>query len=232
MQRDSSTYKHMNISSCFELYDDYWKPQGNVIVLVGNETAQNPLGDSLLMYVYVVARWDDWGKNLWALGNGTQNFVAQATPSQPITKWYLGPRRYEVSSCLVQDPSTINLACRFQYSPHILITICLMNFVKAAIMLWAWAARRKETKNNESVDSKTLYTLGDAIASFMRVPDRTTQNMCLATKDDFNQRTRHPLYLWRSKPPTPASDPKEYRNEPRRWMHAASRTRWLVLISS
>lgn len=230
IQREASTYKEMNISSCFDLYDDYWKPQGNVIILVKNETVQSPSADSLLMYVYVVPRWDDWGKNLWALSNGTGKFVAQSSPSQPVTNWYLGPPRYEVSRCLVQDPTQINLSCRFQYSPHILVTICLMNFVKAAIMLWAWVARRRDAKATEPVGSQTLYTLGDAIASFMRVPDRTTTDMCLATKEDFSR--KRPRVCFGKMPPKPTDSPREFRNEPKIWMQAASTTRWIILIAT
>ncbi|KAK2597351.1 hypothetical protein QQS21_006048 [Conoideocrella luteorostrata] len=236
LQRDCHTYKQMNISSCFELYDDYWKPQGNALILVRNRTVQSPSDDSLLMYVYVVPRWDDWGKNMWALGNSTREYVAQLRLSQQVTHWYLGPPRYEVSSCLVQDPSSIELTCRFEYSPHILITVCLMNLAKLLIMLWAWFARRRETNSNKSANSnkpeslEILYTLGDAIASFMKVPDPTTRNMCLATKDDF-LRTKPSLCSWRSRTPKPSTEPRLFRNEPKFWMQAASMTRWVVLIA-
>ncbi|KND91974.1 hypothetical protein TOPH_03288 [Tolypocladium ophioglossoides CBS 100239] len=181
------------------------------------------------MYVYIVPRWDDWAKNLWALGNGTRKFVAQS-PSHPVTEWYLGPPRYEVSSCLVQDPSTMKLTCRFQYSPYIMVTICLMNFIKVSTMVVTWLVGRKKAQNQESVDAQTLCTLGDAIASFMRESDPATKNMCLATKDDFS-RARSPWYSWRSKPLEPAIDSKEFRKEPKRWMQATRKRRWILLIA-
>jgi hypothetical protein len=232
MQRDAGTYLRLNTSACFDLYDDYWRPQGNVIVLVKNETAQMmPAADSLLKYVYVVPRWDDWGKNMWALENGTTRYVGQSSPARPVTKWYLGRQYYEVSSCLVQDPSKIISPCRFQYSPYILVTVCVMNLVKACVMLLAWVSRRIETRDAAHVDSQILYTLGDAIASFTRVPDRTTLNMSMATKDDFT-RKRHPLLFWKVTEPKTMDEPREFCNQPKRWMQAASLARWIVLIAS
>lgn len=62
MQQDAHTYDRLNVSACFNLYDDYFTPQGNVIVLVKNGSVQSPPDDSLLMYVSIVPRSDDWGE--------------------------------------------------------------------------------------------------------------------------------------------------------------------------
>ncbi|KAH6889399.1 hypothetical protein B0T10DRAFT_606713 [Thelonectria olida] len=229
VQKNASTYQRLNLTACFELYDDYWKPQGNVIVQVENTTLQTPTNDSLLLFAYIVPRWDDWGKNMWALGNGTGKFVAQS-PTHPVTEWYLGLPHYRVSSCLVQDPDTIKLTCRFQYSPQILITVCLMNFVKAGIMLWIWESRRKEKHDSGSIDAQPLYTLGDAIASFMRRPDPTTIDMGLATKYDF-LRPRKPWFSLHSKDPELNREPREFRKQSMFWMQAASVKRWAILVS-
>ncbi|RCI11040.1 hypothetical protein L249_5183 [Ophiocordyceps polyrhachis-furcata BCC 54312] len=227
LQQSAAVYRRLNVSSCFELYDDYWKPQGNVIVLITNDTAQSPADDSLLMYAYIVPRWDDWGKNMWALGNGTRDFVVQSPP-RPVTTWYLGPPRYEVSGCLVQEPGDIRLTCRFQYSPPIMITICLMNLVKVGVMVWSWRAR--DGKDPETGDGQPLYTLGDAIASFMRSPDGSTIDMCLVTKDDFLRRRHHRWKFWKSVEPIPQTSPREFRKQPRLWMQAASWRRWTLLM--
>ncbi|RDA89814.1 hypothetical protein CP533_0873 [Ophiocordyceps camponoti-saundersi (nom. inval.)] len=227
LQQSAAAYRRLNVSSCFELYDDYWKPQGNVIVLVGNASVQSAADDSLLMYAYIVPRWDDWGKNMWALGNGTGYFVAQSPP-RPVTNWYLGPPRYQVSGCLVQEPSDIRLTCRFQYSPPIMITICLMNLIKVGVMVWSWGSRNG--KDPETSDGQPLYTLGDAIASFMRKPDESTINICLATKYDFLRRRCHRWKFWKSVDPIPQTSPREFRKQPRLWMQAASWRRWTLLI--
>lgn len=227
LQQTAATYRRLNVSSCFDVYNDYWKPQGNAIILVANETVQSPPDDSLLMYAYIVPRWDDWGKNMWALGNGTRRFVAQYS-SHAVTKWYLGPQSYQVAGCLVQDPDGIRPTCRFQYSPPIMITICIMNLVKVGVMLWSW--RTRNCKGPNTGDHQPLYTLGDAIASFMRRPDDTTAGMCLATKDDFLRRRPDKWKPWKSVAPSPETGPRVYRKQSRLWMEAASLRRWTILL--
>ncbi|KAL0778617.1 hypothetical protein CaCOL14_004875 [Colletotrichum acutatum] len=169
IQRNASIYEERNISACFDLYDDYFNPQGNAIILVKNESSQSPPEDSLLMYVSIVPRSDDWSKNMWALGNGTGHFAA-LSPPKPVTKWFLGPPYYEVSRCIVQQPEGLSANCRFEYSPPIMFTICIMNMIKAAIMLSIWALRRWQNPKKQNQAKEVLYTLGDAIASFMREP--------------------------------------------------------------
>lgn len=188
-------YETKNISDCFSFYDDYWAPQGNGVVFVKNDSALAEDG-SLLMYVGVVPRWDNWAKNMWAVSNGTGRFTA-TSPPKPVVKWYLGPPRYEASHCLVQPPDTSTSRCRFQYSTYILSTVCVFNFVIALTMICVWTIRRrKKARSNTLIEEQgidderdlkntVISTLGDAIASFMRKPDETTENMCLATKDDF-----------------------------------------------
>ncbi|KAK1490984.1 hypothetical protein CTAM01_10477 [Colletotrichum tamarilloi] len=180
IQRNASIYDERNISACFDLYDDYFNPQGNAIILVKNETLQSPPEDSLLLYVSIVPRSDDWSKNMWALGNGTGHFAA-LSPPKPVTKWFLGPPYYEVSRCIVQPPEGLSANCRFEYSPPIMFTICIMNMIKAAIMLSIWAMRRWQNPRKENQAKEVLYTLGDAIASFMREPCEQTIDMGLAT---------------------------------------------------
>ncbi|KAK3940285.1 hypothetical protein QBC46DRAFT_459091 [Diplogelasinospora grovesii] len=196
IQRDalSLPYVKKNVTECFDLYADYFAPQGNAVILVKNASIQTPTNDSLLMYVSVVPRWDDWGKNLWALGNGTGRLVA-LSPPEPVTEWFLGPPRYEVSSCLVQPLRTTASSCRFEFSPQIMIIICSLNCTKALVMLSIFFLRSwQDPKRQESQKE--------------REPDTTTENMCLAPKDDFL-----PTRTWKNrlvkKDPSPSQDARE-----------------------
>lgn len=236
MQQDAHTYDNLNISACFNLYDDYFKPQGNVIVLVKNGSVQSPPDDSLLMYVSIVPRSDDWGKNMWALGNGTGKFAAQPPP-KPVITWFLGPPHYEVSRCLVQPPEGLSANCRFEYSPPIMVTICVMNMIKAAIMLSIWALRRWQDPKVRPQAKEVLYTLGDAIASFMRTPCKETVGMGLTTKHDFlTTRTRKGHFV-RSPPGILRQDGHEpparaFEPRPKQWRSAASLRRWTCLLTT
>lgn len=226
MRRDakSAPYLNQTLSQCFDIYDDYFAPQGNVLVFVKNQSVQTPADDSLLMYVSVVPRSDGWGKNMWALGNGTGAWTVKSPP-KPVTEWYLGPPHYEVSHCLVQSPALLTTQCRFEYSPWIMWVVCCLNLVKALVMLFIWLLRKWQDDKREKLDEQVLYTLGDTIASFMRTPDEKTRNMCLATRYDFlNKRT------WRSRFVKPPQQPRAFQPKKMRWFSAASPRRWVVLM--
>ncbi|KAK1467406.1 hypothetical protein CMEL01_11399, partial [Colletotrichum melonis] len=232
IQRNASIYDERNISACFDLYDDYFNPQGNAIILVKNETLQSPPEDSLLLYVSIVPRSDDWSKNMWALGNGTGHFAA-LSPPKPVTKWFLGPPYYEVSRCIVQPPEGLSANCRFEYSPPIMFTICIMNMIKAAIMLSIWAMRRWQNPRKENQAKEVLYTLGDAIASFMREPCEQTIDMGLATKYDFlttrtlcNRFIRSSPTILRVRP-----QPRVFEKNPKQWRSSASLRRWVIMLA-
>lgn len=68
----------------------------------------------------------------------------------------------------------------------------------------------KKWQSKKPGDSQkvVLYTLCDAIASFMREPDETTKDMCLATRDDFRSRRALKNRLIREDP-TPSQEPRE-----------------------
>ncbi|KAH9230485.1 hypothetical protein K456DRAFT_55561 [Colletotrichum gloeosporioides 23] len=233
MQQNASSYQEMNVSDCFALYDDYWQPQGNVLVLVKNQSVQTPPDDSLLMYVSIVPRSDDWGKNMWALGNGTGRFIAQSPP-KPVTVWYLGPKHYEVARCLVQPPNELHTKCRFEYSPPIMFTICIMNFIKAFIMICIWYLRKWQDRKQHRKAKEVLYTLGDAVASFMRDPCEQTKDLGLSTKSDFLTTRKWKDRLVKQTPvilkETTNREAKEFSPTAKQWRSAASLKRWVILL--
>ncbi|KAF2964337.1 hypothetical protein GQX73_g9225 [Xylaria multiplex] len=246
MQRDviKGLYKPKNISECYALYEDYWSAeQGNVVVVAKNETGND---DSLLLYTFVVPRYDNYAKNLWAASNGTGQNVSFSASPPPVTTIFLGPPQYEASYCLVQYATASMDRCRLEYSTHILMAVCVLNFVKLLALFFVYtsrkkAERRRKVKSEEwgsviDTDERilerrgtVLSTLGDAISSFLRDPDENTKNMCLATKYDFLQKKS--LLSRRGKEkPTPDIHPREWKMSRKRWMSAATWTQWGSLI--
>ncbi|KAJ2982676.1 hypothetical protein NUW58_g6394 [Xylaria curta] len=237
-------YDAKNVSDCYALYTDYWAAQGDVVILVKNATIQRNSDGSLLLYVSVTPRWDNWAKNMWAASNGTREWVAFSAPP-PVTSWFLGPPRYEVSRCLVQTlphEATIN-RCRLQYSVHILYIVVALNFVKILIMLFVWGGmktderRRKALREAETEDfikaprHVALSTLGDAIASFMREPDERTKDMCLATKDDIVKPLKNSSPNSESiRELHPEPRPRQWNAVNHWWMSAATWKQWFILI--
>lgn len=228
----NGSYSFKNVSDCFDIYDDYYAPQANVLVFVKNESIQDPPTDSLLLYVGIVPRSDDWAKNMWALENGTSQFILNSPP-KPVTKWFIGEPHYEVDHCLVQQPPITNRLCRFEYSPWIMYIVCSFNLVKVIIMSSTWILRKWQAAERQASDKQILYTLGDAVASFMTDPDVETKGLCLATKDNFVRRRR-----WRQRLVTTPSTmveakenvTKTWTKTKLRWRSAASLQRWVILL--
>lgn len=226
-------YMWLNVSACFDYYSRYFTPQGNGFIFVKNQWVQDPPTDSLLLYVSVIPRNDDWAKNLWALTNGTFPIPAliRTSPPSQIEKWFVGKPRYEVDHCLVQQPPWSEERCQLEYSPWILWTCCASNLVKVVVMISIWAAARTAAANNSNRLSdcqreQPLCTLGDSIASFMTEPDQTTIGMSTATMHDF----RVPLFTWHFERPKNLSPdlrgPRPWCPGNTQWRHAVSIERW------
>ncbi|KAI1370753.1 hypothetical protein F4677DRAFT_437391 [Hypoxylon crocopeplum] len=249
MQNDTEhgLYEMKNVSDCYAFYDDYWAIQGNAVVLVKNETVQSD-NDSLLLYVSVTPRWDNWGKNMWASSNGTGAFSA-TSPPPPVTTWLLGPPRYEVSHCLVQVPQATTNRCRLEYSTHISYTVIVLNFVKLFALFLVWQGRKTEERRRKArreeliaeegnhqghaMDLKemTLSTLGDAIASFMREPDEMTKNMCLSTKYDVEIKIKAGTPSRKKKRERYIDPhPRVWEKKEHRWLSAPTWKQWFYLL--
>ncbi|KAI1334924.1 hypothetical protein F5Y15DRAFT_409374 [Xylariaceae sp. FL0016] len=224
----NGTYQYQNVSACFELYVDYFKPQSNAVIFVKNETVQSPVDDSLLIYVSVIPRSDDWPKNQWALANGTRDWIGR-NPSHTVNTVYLGPEFYEMSYCLVEPPNSAATRCRLEYAPGIMFTVIMLNSVKAMTMLCVWGMRRWQAPKRDLPQNQVLYTLGDAIASFMHRPDATTKDMGLATRRDFLAKRTWKNH-WVKEEPKPSREPRPFQVSRIRWIRTASVRRWIVLI--
>ncbi|KAI8627230.1 hypothetical protein F5Y19DRAFT_183173 [Xylariaceae sp. FL1651] len=248
MQHDvvSGLYQMKNVSDCYTLYEDYWAPQlGNVVVVAKNETGASNENDSLLLYTFVVPRYDNYAKNLWAAANGTAKYIAFSPAPPPVTTLYLGPPHYEASYCLVETAAASSVRCRLQYSTHILYTVTSLNFLKLLVLLFVWTSRKRAEKRRKAMSEawdtgvdieeqvlarreSALSTLGDAIASFTQEPDETTENMCLATKEDFQKRK-----WWnrqKKEEPNAHTHPRKWTMSHKRWMSAATFSQWGCLI--
>ena len=231
----SGSYKYTNISRCFQIYNDYWAALGNVIIVTNNQSVQGQVDDTLHIFASIVPNSDDWAKNQWATANGTKANTAARTQQPktfPIDTWYLGPGYYNASYCLVQPPATTAERCRFEYAPGIMLVICIINTVKTCVMFSVWYLRLRDAQRmpiaRHNKEDAVLYTLGDAIASFMQDPDKTTMAMCLATRHDF--RRKRDIRFRSRLLAKPITEPREWKPQALYWKSAASLNRWVVLL--
>jgi hypothetical protein len=215
----------MNVSACYAAYDDYWAPYGNAVIVAKNQSIQNQLNDTVLIYTKIAPRWDNWEKNSWAMSTG-ESVPNKYSIQPPTNNWYLGTEHYEVDYCLVQPPATTADRCRLEYSPGIMAVICILAFIKCSVMFSIWYTHKRQASGGS--EEAALYILGDAIASFMRKPDPTTENMCLATKDDFRRKRNNKK---RSPACAPSTEPRAWEHTSRFWGSAVSVGWWITLLS-
>ena len=110
----------------------------------------------------------------------------------------------EISGC---KSEMTDEKCKVQFSLGIMIVVICCNFVKASCMITAVVRSREPT----------LVTLGDAIDSFLRVPDQTTKEMCFADRQYIAREWK----LGRRARPT-----KWEKNGVQRWWTSAGWARW------
>lgn len=125
--------------------------------------------------------------------------------------------RFKVDYCLAMKmPSH----CKVRYSPVFTILAVVANLVKTGILLFIWLG----------TSNVPLLTIGDAIASFLHLPDPHTHRACLLTADtvksiDLDQPLHHP--------PVEALDrlgPMEFNRKRRYWASGVSKRRWAFCI--
>lgn len=122
---------------------------------------------------------------------------------------------YPVSYCLA-EPAVQQ--CKLTLSLAIMIAVTTANLIKAIIMSLAYFM----------LDTPTLVTVGDAIASFLAVPDRNTTGLCISTSADFSWRNlsnkkRRLLGQNHMKA-------KKWARKPRFWFKAVSVELWMVTM--
>ena len=99
--------------------------------------------------------------------------------------------------------------CKVQFSLGIMIVVICCNLVKACCMVMTVVRSREPT----------LVTLGDAIDSFLRIPDPTTMGICFADREfikrEWERRGRIGSRQWKQK-------------GVQRWWTSASKMRWIT----
>ncbi len=118
--------------------------------------------------------------------------------------WEIGG--YPISYCLSQR---IPEECELQFSQSILIVVIICNLIKAVCLFFC----------AKITSDQPLVTLGDAIASFLEVPDTVTTGLCLVQKNLFYGKR------------CPTQEPRSWRSQKRRWFNLVSKKRWALTIS-
>ena len=115
----------------------------------------------------------------------------------------------EISGCLSEKRQE---NCKVQFLLEIMIVVICCNLVKACCMSMAVVRSREPT----------LVTLGDAVDSFLRIPDSTTVGMCFADRQFI-------VWEWKYGRRIRPGDSEQWKQKGvKRWWTCVSKTRWIT----
>jgi hypothetical protein len=185
--QDIHTYENLTVQECKREYtQDFVKDRSDVIVVVHRKLLD--VNESTILGSEA-AGWGPWPYKWSFPGQLSRTFDCRQNLSQSGGDWYL-PRynNPKVDHCLSKRMPE---RCKLEYGFWITIFTVIANSIKlACFSATYWMLARSERKEselegNEKLKSTLLITTGDAIASFLEVPDTTTRGMSIVENEDF-----------------------------------------------
>ncbi|KAG0635401.1 hypothetical protein HOY80DRAFT_1093571 [Tuber brumale] len=214
-------YEDLTPRDCAKLYNtDFMSSHRNLFLITkhsSNATHNNTLLNINLVLVDAISP-SSWmcdydlappGGIYYWIGHtcNPSDLVSNVTSGVPWRVRLSTGSEVEISGCkseMTPKPEK----CKVQFSLGIMIAVICCNFVKACSMIMAVVKSREPT----------LVTLGDAVDSFLRIPDPTTIGMCFADR-------RFVRREWKSG----GTGPRQWKQRgAQRWGASISKTRWIT----
>ena len=210
---DPLSYEDLTPSQCTTFYNaDFLFNRRNVF-LITNYTFDDPYNNTLLYMT-----WDRGGgtHSTWMCYFSRGIRVSSRCSANDVTSrvgsglpWLVDVGVGEVVEVKSCKSERVAGRCKAQFSLGIMIAVICCNIVKACCMVMA-VVRSQEP---------TLVTLGDAIDSFLRIPDQTTMGICFADRrfieTEWMRGSRARPRQWKQK-------------GVKRWFSSVSKTRWIT----
>ena len=211
----SQSYEDLTPSQCTSLYKADFMSSHRNLFLITNYTSSAEHNDTILAPVYVNSTASS--SDSWMCGFGLHHYISRCNPNRMASRvasglpWLkestqLGEVEAEVSKCRSERVAE---KCKVQFSLGIMIAVICCNLVKACCMAMTVARSREPT----------MVTLGDAIDSFLRIPDPTTMGICFADRLFIERNWRHGFRVGSS---------RWKRKGIQRWWTSVSKTRWIT----
>lgn len=223
IRQDSRYYEQLDNSQCIDRYCNRLNNGKDVIIITKKSSLQN--NNSTLLGTYDLKHFP--GDGFWVCsGPHYRHHCSKWYMKQIATNWtvlYEGwphdgstfhpdgdtRRTALVLSCRSAGVHSDNNKCGLHFSTSIMIFVCILNLSKCLLVCWtAYYVR----------NSEPLVTAGDAIMSFLQVPDDHTQKMSGRSRHEFPQGGH-----WNS-------EPKTWSPQRTGWYRAASRKRWVATL--
>ena len=208
----AGSYEDLTPSQCTSTYNSDLVSDHRNLFLVTN-TSSNAKYNNTLLSVGVVNRTFAapaiWMCSYYQKSSGRcdpNELTSKVASGLPWLVDFGTGEEMEISRCKSEKVAE---RCKVQFSLGIMIAVIFCNLVKACCMI-ATIVRSREP---------TLVTLGDAIDSFLRIPDPMTTGICFADRRFIKIAWENG---WRAKP-----RPWD-RKGAQRWWTSVSKTRWVT----
>ena len=174
---NSSTpnYEDLTPSHCISLYNTNLLSGHRNLFLITNHTPNSAFNDTVLRLSFYrgfqvmppswICRFEPKGK----YGCDTNKVASEVANGLPWLITLNGGEVVEVTGC---KSEVTEERCKVQFSLGIMIAVISCNLIKVCSMITTVVRSREPT----------LVTLGDAIDSFLRIPDPTTMGICFADR--------------------------------------------------
>ncbi|KAG9229348.1 hypothetical protein BJ875DRAFT_500010 [Amylocarpus encephaloides] len=225
LQRDLSMYERLENAECKQNYaTSFIRDRSDVIVVTAPKSPENKtstiLGSSS-------GGFGPWPYKWLCPKDLTQNFGCYDQLEATKEIWTFPNFNYPtVLYCLSKK---MKQQCKLEYGFYISLFTILANFAKLlvfAITLWTLRSHRtKELVSGNAKENKNkttlLVTTGDALASFLEVPDSKTLGMSTVEKEDFRNG------IWKAR--WEEINAMEWRDRSKcAWFRAIGLNRWLA----
>lgn len=211
IQSKLPTFDRLSNEDCIKAYaEDFLPDRRNVVLIVKNQTsgsslrqvAVNTFPDSQsIIHNYNPFSWIC--DNTTSVSNPCSNQIPQI--EQSADSWFSGG--YAIDHCLSEP---VESQCHVHFNTILMTIVIGFNAIKVLCIAYVVFTYPEEP----------LETLGDAIQSFIKRPDPTSQNMCLATHSSIINSFEH------------GYDPVPQQWIPRqlRWFHSITWRQWIVMF--
>jgi hypothetical protein len=167
----------LDVDRCMEAYaQDFQLSQGSLLLVL--DVPEDDANATVPMIFNSIDSWNDTlycenDRYAWMCEQEHSTFCSTRSGARCESQrrnlaadWRPLFPNYPVKSCYVDN---VDQLCRLQASIYLMIVVLVLNIAKAIIMLRTFFI----------VDEAPLITIGDAISSFLRSPDKTSQGLCL-----------------------------------------------------
>ena len=217
----TESYKDLMLSECTKVYNTDFLTNHRNLFLITNHSSNTTFNNTLLDIAWISSNLPTPPNNWLCASESSLEFSTKCNPSHPSSNLKSGlpwrvmigtgygaevEEEVEIAGC---KSEITDEKCKVQFSLGIMIVVICCNLIKACCMIVMLIRSREPT----------MVTLGDAIDSFLRIPDSTTIGMCFADRSLIKGEWRGG---WRA-------GPRQWKQKGvQRWWTSASKTRWIT----